>query len=126
MGVTVFLAMGAAGDPTTISYTYNSGDRLVGVDYGANQTSSYTYDPAGNLLGSDAPVPSLLPGPGADPAHITLTWPAFPPGFVLETTPRLDGSSPWRTVAATATQTGDNYTIAVALGQTAFYRLRHP
>jgi hypothetical protein len=124
LAATVMFSSAAAG-PLTISYAYNVGGRLVGVDYGSNNVASYAYDMAGNLLQSSTPSPSL-DAVTASASQITLIWPAFPGGFVLEKTAQLGAGAQWQAVNVTVVQVGDQSTATVPLGQTAFYRLRKP
>jgi YD repeat-containing protein len=110
---------------SSVSYTYNATGRLVGADYGSGQTISYAYDQAGNLLQASLPSPALVPGI-ADTQHITLSWPAFPDGFILETTTQLGPGAQWQAVNTLAVVTGDQKIVTVAFVPNSFYRLRKP
>jgi YD repeat-containing protein len=48
--VVCFLFIGAKSHAATITYTYDSHNRLTRVDYGNGDTIEYTYDAAGNRL----------------------------------------------------------------------------
>jgi YD repeat-containing protein len=115
----------AGAGSSSVSYTYNAAGRLVGADYGAGQTISYAYDQAGNLLQASSPSPGLVPGI-ADTQHITLSWPAFPDGFILETTTQLGPGVQWQAVNAPAVVTGDQKVVTLAFVPNSFYRLRKP
>ena len=123
--VTLLLACVAAADTVNLSYTYNPAGRLVSVAYGTNQAISYAYDPAGNLVHASMPSPSLRCS-AADHGQVTLTWPAWPEGFVLEVAERLGPGARWQPANGTLTRAGDLYHATLAIGPTAFYRLRKP
>ena len=125
LGAAVMFGWTAVAGPLSVSYFYNAGGRLVGADYGSNNTASYAYDSAGNLLQAGAPSPSVASA-SISGNQVTLTWPAFPAGFVLETTAQLGAGAQWQAVNVPVVQFGDQSSATVPLGKTAFYRLRKP
>jgi hypothetical protein len=108
----------------TIQYTYDRAGRLLLADYGNDRTASYAYDRAGNLLAAGAPTPGLAFGPGAG-GGLTLSWPATPAGFGLQSAPALDGGLSWNALSVTPTQVDNLLSVTIPLNQGAsqFYRL---
>ena len=119
-GPTTRLASGGS-----VNYSYDSAGRLILADYGSHHTTSYVYDPSGNLLLASAPAPAIVVGSLAG-GQLTLSWPAQPSGFVLQTASALGPGTSWSTVPTTPTQTGNLLTVNITVGSTtAFYRLQH-
>jgi YD repeat-containing protein len=111
-----------AADCGIISYTYDPAGRLVAADYGTSKTISYAYDNAGNLLRSSQPTPGLtvvsLVG-----NQLTLSWPASPSGFVLESASSIGPGAQWTNPGVQTTQSGNLTLATVTLSGTTFYRL---
>jgi hypothetical protein len=108
----------------TIQYAYDRAGRLLLADYGNDRTASYAYDRAGNLLASGAPVPGLAFEPLAG-GGLTLSWPATPAGFGLQSAPALDGGLSWSAVPVTPTRVDNLLSVTIPLnqGESQFYRL---
>lgn len=79
-------------------YTYDAAGRIIGADYGANNTTSYTYDNAGNLLQTASPQPAIWATP-ISRTQLLLVWPMFTAGFVLESTASLTPPTLWTPVS---------------------------
>jgi len=109
---------------STLSFTYDPAGRLVSAVYGTNRSTSYAYDNAGNLLQSAAPSPAIIIGPIMG-GQLTLSWPASPGGFTLQSATTISPGANWADTGLTPTQAGDLLVVIVPLGPgTTFYRLR--
>jgi hypothetical protein len=59
--------------------------------------------------------------------NLVLTWPLYPAGFVLESTPSLNVPHVWTTVSVTPTLANDQNMVVLAAGSSAqFFRLDRP
>ena len=102
----VFFMLGTGMKASNITYAYDDDGRLIGADYGANRTTSYAYDNAGNLLLRSSPAPGLLPGAVVN-GQCTFCWPAFPAGYILQSSPTIGPSAAWADVQGKATPAGN-------------------
>lgn len=120
-------ALALAASAGVVSYTYDPAGRLIFADYGAGKSISYAYDNAGNLVQLSQPAPGIVVGPIVG-NQLTLSWPASPVGFVLETSSSVGTGAVWSiNVGATPTANGDLVTVTLPVGgATQFYRLRKP
>ena len=114
-----------AASASNITYTYDPAGRLVAADQGAGKSISYAYDNAGNLVQSSQPAPGIVIGPVVG-NQVTLSWPAAPGDFILESSLALDASAVWTEVGDTPTANGNRLMVTLSMmpGQTTFYRLR--
>jgi YD repeat-containing protein len=123
---TGFLLLAALGHAlaSTVSYTYDPAGRLITADYGGGKSASYAYDNAGNLLQSSTPAPGLIIGPLVS-GQFTLSWPATPGGFVLQSAGSIGPSAVWNNVGLTPVLTGNLYSVILTPATPAtFYRLK--
>jgi hypothetical protein len=59
--------------------------------------------------------------------NLVLTWPVYPAGFVLESTPSLNVPHVWTTVSVTPTLANGQNMVVLAAGSSAqFFRLDRP
>jgi hypothetical protein len=57
-------------------------------------------------------------------SFVTLQWPAYPGGFHLESSPRLDGAFSWNIVTNAAQSDGNRYSVSVEVSApSTFFRL---
>ena len=112
---------------STQNFGHDAAGRLVSADYGASTTISYVYDNAGNLRLLSSPGPGLVIGAVAG-NQFTLSWPAAPSGYVLETSPSVGSGAVWSTNGLPSpTLIGNFLTVTLPLsGSAQFYRLRKP
>jgi hypothetical protein len=109
----------------------------AGNAYVVGQTSSTDFPVVGALQpalagSADAFVVKILPDTpslvtGLAGSHLQLTWPAFPPGYVLETASLPPAGAVWTVVPQTpVTVSGRNTVTLPASGAGTFFRLhRH-
>jgi photosystem II stability/assembly factor-like uncharacterized protein len=111
----------------------------AGIAYVVGQTYSLNFPVVNgaqtNLAGDSdafiakiqmAATPSLTPLLVGN--NLQLRWPAFPPGYLVETAPSLSPVTLWTTVTnQQPVLTNGSYTITIpAQGRAAFFRLHHP
>jgi len=121
-GTVVTLVVSAS----TINYTYDPAGRIISADLGAGKSISYAYDSAGNLIQSSQPAPGLVVGAIVN-SQVTISWPAAPGGFVLESSFALGAGALWTDAGITPVPNGNQLTVTISLtGPTKFYRLRKP
>ncbi|HZM04286.1 MAG TPA: RHS repeat domain-containing protein [Candidatus Saccharimonadales bacterium] len=100
------LVWNGAAVASTITYTYDPAGRIVAADYGSGKSTSYAYDNAGNLLQNSQPTPGItvvsLIG-----NQLTLSWPANPGGFVLQSASSINPVAQWNIVSVTNTPSGN-------------------
>lgn len=119
-----FLLASARAHAGAISYAYDSAGRLIGIDYGTNRTTSYSYDKAGNLLQSASPTPSLASSQAGN--RLVFSWPLFPAGFTLQSSPSLTPPS-WSPASGTQSVLINQVTLTLPVPPTnTFYRLAKP
>jgi hypothetical protein len=86
----------------------------------------YVADSGNNAIRTTRVVAPLLQFSVAA-NQLVLTWPASPPGFVLETAGTLASGTLWTPLTNGITTAGDNLVLTNNLGGTAaFYRLHKP
>jgi len=115
------------GSGSTQNFTYDEAGRLVSANYNAATNLSYAYDPAGNLLLASAPRPAIIATPQPS-RQVTLSWPALPAGYVLQSSPALGQGESWSNVnlSQQPAQIGNLMVVTLTIGPEAlFFRLRH-
>ena len=124
---TLLAALALSASARVISYTYDPAGRLISADYGTGKSISYAYDNAGNLLQLSQPAPAIIVGSLVG-NQLTLSWPASPAGFILETSLTIGAGAVWSTnVGAAPIANGDFLTVTLPVsGIAQFYRLRKP
>ena len=122
---TALVLISAAAIP--VDFTYDPAGRLISADYGAGKSISYAYDNAGNLVLLSQPAPAIIVGSLVG-NQLTLSWPASPAGFILETSLTIGAGAAWSTnVGAAPMANGDLLTVTLPVSATTqFYRLRKP
>ena len=104
------------------SFSYDAAGRIVAADYGAGKSISYAYDHAGNLVQWSQPAPGIVVGLLAG-NQLTLSWPAAPAGFRLQSTSALGPGAVWSGVPVAPVQTGNLNFVTVTTAGTTFFRL---
>ncbi len=122
---------------TSDDFGYGIATDAAGNAYVVGQTTSLDFPVVGALqpalagtanafiMKITADTPGLLTGLAG--GQLQLTWPAFPPGYQLETSSLLSAGAVWTVVPqAPVTAGGSNTVTLPASGAAAFYRLhRH-
>jgi hypothetical protein len=110
----------------------------VGNAYVIGQTSSSDFPVAGALQptlagGSDAFLAKIQPGITPSlvaelvGSNLQLKWPAFPPGYVLETSPSFAIGATWTVVLQSPATVNGWYNVTLpANAAAAFFRLHRP
>jgi YD repeat-containing protein len=122
--ISALAACATAGFASVINCSYDLAGRLTAADHGGGRSISYAYDAAGNLVQSSQGAPGLV-FDLATPGQLTLSWPAAPSGFVLESSPAIGLAAVWTAVGTTPVQSGNQLSVIVPIsGGAKFYRLR--
>jgi hypothetical protein len=131
--------VGGSADEWGYAVALDSEGNLIAVGQTASQNFSFGQSSAGiqalphHVRSTDAYImkisPALDPPPltiGRSGNNIILSWPKHFAGFTLEHAPGA-GDALWQPVSEAARVQGNNHTVIIRLlGETRFYRLRHP
>jgi hypothetical protein len=114
------IATDAAGNAYVVGQTASLDFPVVGALQPALDGSANAF-----IMKITADTPGLLTSLAG--GNLQLTWPAFPPGYVLETSSLLSAGAVWTVVPQTPVTLGGYSTVSLpASGAGAFYRLhRH-